>query len=288
MSTQPTVLVIGGTGTTGSRVAALLREQPVAVRIGTRNPADGDPEQVRFDWDEPATHSSAVAGADRVYLIPPVGVAEPAPQVEKFLAEAVQAGVRRVVLLSSSAVPDGASRLGALPQLVRATVPEWAVLRPSWFMQNFVGQHPVAVGIRERGEIVTATGHGRVGFVDAADIAAVAVRALLDPVPHNADHLITGPEALSYADASAIITETTGRIVGHRAISTAEMTARLVDTGLSPEFAAILAGLDADIRNGAEDRVAPTVQNLTGRPARSFRDFVSANRDAFGYCHYAP
>lgn len=274
-----TVLVIGGTGATGSRVAALLREQSVAVRIGTRKPSD--PGQVLFDWDEPATHGSAVAGADRVYLIPPVGVAEPASPVEKFLAEAVRAGVRRVVLLSSSAVPDGSSGLGALPALVRATMPEWAVLRPSWFMQNFVGRHPVAVGIRERGEIVTATGHGRVGFVDAADIAAVAVRALLDPVPHNTDHVITGPEALSYADACAIITETTGRVVGHRAISTAEMTARLADTGLSPEFAAILAGLDTDIRHGAEDRVAPTVRNLTGRPARSFRDFVSANRDAF-------
>lgn len=279
MSTQPTVLVIGGTGTTGSRLAALLREQPVAVRVGTRKPGDGG--QIRFDWGEPATHGAAVAGADRVYLIPPVGVAEPAPLVEKFLAEAVRAGVRRVVLLSSSAVPDSAAGLGALPALVRAAVPEWAVLRPSWFMQNFAGQHPVAMGIRERGEIVTATGQGRVGFVDAADIAAVAARALLDPVPHNTDHLTTGPEALSYADVAAIITETTGRIVAHRAVSTAEMTARFVDTGLSPEYAAILAGLDADIRHGAEDRVAPTVRNLTGRPARSFRDFVSANRDAF-------
>jgi uncharacterized protein YbjT (DUF2867 family) len=279
MSTQPTVLVIGGTGTTGSRLAALLREQPVAVRVGTRKPGDGG--QVRFDWGVPATHSSAVAGADRVYLIPPVGVVEPAPLVEKFLAEAVRAGVRRVVLLSSSAVPDSAAGLGALPALVRATVPEWAVLRPSWFMQNFAGQHPVAVGIRERGEIVTATGQGRVGFVDAADIAAVAARALLDPVPHNTDHLVTGPEALSYTDVAAIISETTGRVVTHRTVSTAEMTARFVGTGMPPEYAALLAGLDADIRHGAEDRVAPTVRNLTGRPARSFRDFVSANRDAF-------
>jgi uncharacterized protein YbjT (DUF2867 family) len=158
-------------------------------------------------------------------------------------------------------------------------MPEWAVLRPSWFMQNFVGQH--ATGIRERGEIITATGEGRVAFVDAADIAAVAARALLDPVPHNTDHLITGPEALSYAGAAAIITDTTGRIVRHRAVSTAEMTTRFVATGLSPGYAAMLAGLDEDIRHGAEDRVTPTVQDVTGRPARSFAEFVSAHRDAF-------
>lgn len=279
MSTQARVSVIGGTGTTGSRVAALLREQAAAVRIGTRTPTTGNPEHVWFDWGEQATHGPAVAGVDRVYLIPPLGVAEPRPLVEEFLAEAVRAGVRRVVLLSSSAVADGTSGLGALPPLVRAMMPEWAVLRPSWFMQNFVGQ--LAVGIRERGEIITATGQGRVGFVDAADIAAVAVQALLDTVSHNADHLITGPEALSYADAAAIITETTGRIVRHQAISAAEMTTRFVAIGLSQEYAAMLAGLDEDIRHGAEDRLTPTVQDLTGRPARSFAEFVSAHRNAF-------
>ncbi|MCG8919163.1 ergot alkaloid biosynthesis protein [Actinokineospora sp. PR83] len=279
MSTPSTVLVIGGTGTTGSRVVALLREQSAAVRIGTRKP--DDPGQVRFDWSERATHGPAVAGAERVYLLPPVGVAEPAPLVEGFLAEAARAGVRRVVLLSSSAVPDADSGPGALPPLVRAAVPEWAVLRPSWFMQNFLGSHPVAAGIREHGEIVTATGSGRVGFVDAADIAAVAARALLDPVPHNTDHLITGPEALSYADTAAIITETTGRAVEHRAVSATEMATRFTDTGMSPQFATILADLDTAIRHGAEDRVTSTVRDLTGHPARSFRDFVAANRDAF-------
>jgi uncharacterized protein YbjT (DUF2867 family) len=279
MSTQATVLVVGGTGTTGSRVAALLREQAAAARIGTRTPANGNPEHVRFDWSEPTTHGPAVAGVDRIYLLAPPGATEPGPLVEEFLAEALRAGVRRVVLLSSSAVPDGTSGLGVLPPMVRATMPEWAVLRPSWFMQNFIGQH--ATGIRERGEIITATGEGRVAFVDAADIAAVAARALLDPVPHNTDHLITGPEALSYADAAAIITDTTGRIVRHRAVSTAEMTTRFVAAGLPPEYAAMLAGLDEDIRHGAEDRVTPAVQDVTGRPARSFAEFVSAHQDAF-------
>ena len=258
------VLVIGGTGTTGSLLAPLLPD----ARIGTRKPVRDN--HVRFDWDVPATYESALHGVDRVYLIPPVGVVDPAPVVESFLAKARH--VRRVVLLSSSAVPDSATGMGALPALVRA-MPEWAVLRPSWFMQNFTGDHAVAAGVRA-GEIVTATGAGRVGFVDAADIAAVAARALLDPVPHNTDHLITGPEALSYADAAAIITEVTGRPVRHRPVSTEELTERLA-TVLPREFAALLAGLDEDIRGGAEDRVTTTVEDVTGRPPRSFREFVS-------------
>lgn len=281
MNPQPTVLVIGGTGTTGGLVATLLREQAAAVRIATRRPAAGDPAHVRFDWNEPATYGPAAAGADRIYLIAPIGVADPAPLVEPFLAGALRADVRRVVLLSSSAVRQGTSGLGALPRMVRAMVPEWTVLRPSWFMQNFLREHPVAAGIRDHGEIVTATGTGRVAFVDAADIAAVAVRALLDVVPHNADHVITGPEALSYADAAAVITAACGRPVRHRPVSTAEMTDRFVAAGVPPEFAAILAGLDQDIRHGSEDRVTSTVADITGRPARSFAEFVAAHRDAF-------
>ncbi|SEO53957.1 hypothetical protein [Amycolatopsis saalfeldensis] len=65
--------------------------------------------------------------------------------------------------------------------------PGWAVLRPSWFMQTFTGDHLVARTVRD-GEIVTATGDARVGFVDATDFAAVAVRALTDAEPHNTEH----------------------------------------------------------------------------------------------------
>lgn len=281
MKPRPTVLVVGGTGTTGGLVAAGLREQAAVVRIATRRPSSDDPAHVRFEWNEPATHGPALAGADAIYLIAPLGAAEPAPLVEPFLADALGAGVRRVVLLSSSAVGPSTSGLGALPLAVRAMVPEWTVLRPSWFMQNFLGQHPVAAGVRDRGEIVTATGTGRVPFVDAADIAAVAVRALLDVVPHNTDHVITGPEAIGYADAAAVIAEVSGRQVRHVSVSTAEMTGRIVAAGVPAEFAAVLAGLDQDIRHGSEDRVTSTVTDITGRPARSFTEFVTAHRDVF-------
>jgi uncharacterized protein YbjT (DUF2867 family) len=281
MSTLPTTLVIGGTGTTGSRVATLLRDRSAAVRIATRNPVDGNTEHVRFDWADPTTHYAAVTGADRIYLVAPLGVADPAPVVEPFLEGALAAGVRRVVLLSSSAIPEGTTGVGALHRMVRTMAPEWAVLRPSWFMQNFTGDHPVADGIRTNGEIVTATGDGRVAFVDADDIAAVASRALLDAVPHNTEHVITGPAALSYAEAAALITEATGLTIRHTSVSTGELQARIAATGMPEAFAAVLAGLDEGIRHGSEDRVSPAVQQVTGVPARSFSEFVAANRHAF-------
>ena len=247
------------------------------MRIATRRPAMA--EHVRFDWTDARSHPGALTGVDALYLVAPVGVAEPASLVEPFLATALHAGVRRVVLLSSSAVPAGDSGLGALHRVVSTIVPEWTVLRPSWFMQNFLGDHPVGTAVRESGEIVTATGDGRVAFIDAADIAAVAARALTDEEPHNTAHVLTGPEALSYTDTAAIIAGVAGRPVRHRPVDPAELTDRLTAAGHSRDFAAVLVGLDVDISAGAEDRVTTTVPDLTGRPARSFADFAIA---AFG------
>lgn len=268
------VLVTGGTGTTGSRVAAFLRDRHVPVRVASRRPAA---DQVRFDWAEPDSHPAALDGVRAVYLVAPVGVADPLPLVEPFVTRARSLGVRRVVLLSSSAVPAGAPGLGELHLLVQAGVAEPVVLRPSWFMQNFLRDHPVADAIREHGEIVTATGTGRVGFVDASDIAAVAGHALVDDLSHPDELLITGPEALSYADAAAVLAEVTGRQVHHRGVSVSELTQRFVAAGYAPDFAAGLAALDDGIAAGAEDRVTSTVCEMTGRPARTFREVVSAH-----------
>lgn len=264
-----TVLVTGGTGTTGSRVAAALRGRNVAVRIASRRPTAG---QVRFDWADPDTHAAALDGVAAVYLVAPVGVADPAPLVAPFLDMVLERGGRRVVLLSSSAVPAGAPGLGELQQLVCASAPEPTVLRPSWFMQNFLGDHPHARSARVSGEIVTATGSGRVAFVDAGDIAAVAAHALVDDEPHVGEYVLTGPEALSYADAAAVLSEVTGRPVRHRAVGVGELTERFGAAGYPSDFAAVLAALDDEIARGAEDRVTSVVQDVTGRPPRSFRE----------------
>jgi uncharacterized protein YbjT (DUF2867 family) len=257
-------------------VADQVRGPGVAVRIATRRPSAA--EHVRFDWTEPRSHAGVLTGIDAIYLVAPIGVTEPAALVEPFLATALHAGVRRVVLLSSSAIPEGDTGLGGLHRLVRTTVPEWTVLRPSWFMQNFLGDHPVGTAVRESGEIVTATGDGRVAFIDAADIAAVAARALTDEEPHNTSYVLTGPEALSYADTAAIIAGVTGRPIRHRPVGPAELTDRLTAAGYPRDFAELLPGLDVAISTGAEDRVTTTVPELTGRPARSFTDFA---REAF-------
>jgi len=274
MTTVGTTLVIGATGTTGSRVVSQLTARGHHVKAAGRSatPVAGA-QAVRFDWNDPATHDEALAGTDRVYLVPPLGAMEPATVMLPFLGRARAAGVRRAVLLSSSAIPSGGPATGRVHQALPTLFDEWAVLRPSWFMQNFTGAMPHAQSIRTDGTILTATGEGRIGFVDAHDIAAVAVHALTADRAPNTDLLITGPQTLSYGDIATVLTRVTGREISHRQLTYEELRDRLA-TGIPAEFAAMLAAMDRAIAEGAEDRTTDTVQRLTGRPPRSFRAFA--------------
>ncbi|MFD3523957.1 NAD(P)H-binding protein [Streptomyces sp. NPDC058653] len=284
MSALGTTLVMGATGTTGSRVVAQLvaggHGAKAASRRATATPVAGagagagaGARAVRFDWDDPTTFDEALRGADRVYLIPPLGSLEPAAVMLPFLERARTAGVRRAVLLSSSAIAAGGPSTGQIHQALPDLFDEWAVLRPSWFMQNFTGDSPHARSIRADGKILTATGEGRVGFIDADDIAAVAVHALTSTRAPNSDLLITGPQALSYGDVADVLAQVMGRVVSHRQLTYEQMRDRLA-TVMPAEYAALLAGMDRSIAEGAEDRTTDTVERLTGRAPGSFRAFA--------------
>ncbi|MFC8677961.1 MULTISPECIES: NmrA family NAD(P)-binding protein [Streptomyces] len=282
MTTTGTTLVIGATGTTGSRTAAQLTAAGHRVKAASRRATPvADAEPVPFDWYDPATHAAALDGVDRVYLIPPLGDSHPAATMLPFLHQARTAGVHRAVLLSSSAIPEGGPAVGTVHQALPDLFGQWAVLRPSWFAQNFTGTHAHARSIRDEGIIWSATASGRVGFVDAEDIAAVAVRALTDEQAPNTDLVLTGPEALSHDDIAAVITEVTGRAVVHRRLSYEQMRDRLT-TQVPVEFAAMLAGMDRAIAEGAEDRITDTVQRLTGRPPRTFRALLEREMRSSG------
>ncbi|MCK7622468.1 NAD(P)H-binding protein [Streptomyces sp. RS10V-4] len=275
------VLVTGATGTTGSRLVVRLLRAGHPVRAAGRRAAPvAGAEPVAFDWSAPATHDAALDGAAALYLVPPPGATDPADVMLPFLDRARRAGVRRAVLLSSSLVPAGGPATGQVHRALPGHFPEWAVLRPSWFMQNVTGGHPHARSIRGDGVLTTATGRGRVAFIDADDIAAVAAHALTDPVPHNTDWVLTGPQALSYDEVAALVSHVAGRPVRHRAVSGAELRARYA-RDLPDAFAAFLAELDLRIAGGAEDRVTDSVARVTGRPPTSFAAYLRANAALF-------
>ena len=271
------VLVTGATGKTGTALVEALRARSVPVRAGSRSASAQDPDAVRFDWDDPATHSAALRGIDRVYLVPPPSALDPLPVVEPFLAEARRAGVRRLVLLGSAIVfPDAPGRL-ELAARVRQQ-PGWVVLRPSGFMTNFLPPHPLGQGIRLRGEIRTSAGDGRVGWIDVQDIAEAAAALLSAPdLDADDDYQLTGPKALSYPEAASIITAESGRPVRVHHLDVDDMAAGYRAAGLPSSFAASLAAAEIGTKAGDDAQITTSVLDLTGRPPRTFEEFVRRN-----------
>lgn len=277
-----TILVLGATGTTGTAVVEALRDtRGLTIRTATPDAtaATGAAHR-RFDWFDATTWPAALDGVDRLYLLAPVGHADPVTVVAPFAELAVRSGVRRVVMLSSSAVASGDPGLGAVDALVRATFPEWEILRPSWFMQNFVGHHPLAESIRTTGEFITAAGDGRLPFIDPRDIGRSAAALLSAERPSAGEHILTGPQALSYDEAAAVMSEVTGRRVTHRAVAPERYVERLVEAGYDRDFAAGLVALDVLVATCGQAQVTDTVLRLTGTPPRTFEAFLRDWRSA--------
>lgn len=271
------ILVIGGKGKTGQRVVERLTAIGAEVAVGTRKPVDA--RDVRFDWADPAS-VAAFAGCFAVYIVSPTDRTDHLDVMRPILEGAIERKVRRFVLLSSSLLERGGPMMGDVHDWLSGNAPEWSVLRPSWFMQNF-SEGPHARTVREDNAIYSATGNARVGFIDAEDIAAAAVSCMLSAEPLNGDKILTGPEVLSYDDTARILSDVTGRTIRHVALSKRELADRFEAQGLPHDYADILAGLDETLRSGVEDRTTDGVAQLTGTTPGSFRAFAARNAMAW-------
>jgi len=276
-NSRQTTLVLGGTGRTGSLVARKLAERGLSARTASRHGAD-----VPFDWDNPATHGPALAGADRIYLVTPVMRVTYAGLVSDFLDLAEASGVRHVTYLSAydsnQAPPQVDIRAVELDLMSRRTFTS-SVLRPAWVMQNFSDEHlPVVQDM-----ITVPTAGGAEAFVDAADIAAVAVETLADPDAHaGALYAPTGPEALTVAEVAEIIAGVAGRPVSHHDIERSLWIDGAIAAGVVPaDYAVMLNWLTATIASGHGSRPNDDVRRVTGSPPASFADFARHNARAW-------
>lgn len=267
-----TVLVTGATGKTGSALARVLRDTGVNVRAATRSPRAN--EDTLFDWHDASTFQAALDGVDGVYLVAPTDTTVPLAPMQPFLEKATRG--RRLVLLSSSSLPKGGPMMGEVHAWLAEHSQDYAVLRPSWFMQNFLTQH--LGGIRTEGAIFSATGDGRVAFIDADDIAAVAASMFTrSKALDGAEPILTGPQTLSYDDVARSIAEASGRAVRHVRLTVAELAERYEGYDLPPEYAATLAALDEAIANGSEDRVTQEVARWTNQSPNDLRSFLATH-----------
>lgn len=286
VSTPTRILLTGGQGKTSSRIAQLLQAQGVLVRRAGRSlPKPGDEqigEPVRFDWFDNSNHDQILQDVHAVYLVAPPSM-NPEDVMIPFIRKALDASVKRFVLLSSASIPEDGPVFGAVHRYLREHAPEWAVLRPSYFMQNFTDpRHGHGSSLRQSGHLYTAAGEGKIGFIDAEDIAAVGFHALTDKEPYNQELIITGPESLTYDDVARVIRKVTGLNATHIHISPEQLTQRHVAAGLPESYAKNLAEMDVRIRlEGLEDQVTDTVRRVTGREPRSLEQFITEHKTSF-------
>jgi len=265
-STDP-ILVIGGTGKTGRRVAARLAARGVPVRIGSRT---GTPP---FDWEDPTTWAPALRGTRAAYIsfFPDLAVPGAPAAIAELASTALAAGTRRLVLLSGR----GEEEAERAEQELIASGADWTIVRCSWFSQNFSEDHfhdHVMAG-----ELALPVGDVREPFIDADDIADAAVAALLEHGHEGELYELTGPRLLTFADAVAAIGRASGRDLTFVSVSMDDYAASMVEQQVPDEYVQLLTYLFTEVLDGRNAHLADGVRRALGREPRDFTEFA---RDA--------
>ena len=273
------VLVTGATGNVGSEVVRGLRDLGFPVRAAVRRPerADKDSdrlvEYVPFDFGRPETHAPALRGVEKVFLVRPPQISNTRKYVNPFIDAAKRAGVRHIVFLSLL----GAEKNPVVPHRriedhLRSSGVPFTFLRPSFFMQNLSTVH--RDDIRDRGEIFVPAGKGTTSFIDARDVAAVAVKTLTEPGHEGEAYPLTGAEALDYHRVADVFTEVLGRRVIYPNPSVFRFNQRMLAKGAPLPFALVMTAIYTTARLGLAGAVTPDTARLLGRPPITVREFV--------------
>jgi uncharacterized protein YbjT (DUF2867 family) len=264
---EDTTLVLGGTGKTGRRVTERLSALGVPVRIGSRS---GEPP---FDWEKPDTWAPALRGVKSVYIsyYPDLAVPGAVEVVGSFARLAVEKGVPRLVLLAGR----GEAEAELAEQAVRDSGADLTIVRATWFMQNFSEDYMIEHVLS--GKIALPAGDTPEPFVDADDIADVAVAALTDDKHIGELYELTGPRLLTFGEAAEEISRATGREVGYAPVSIEEHAAAAAEQGVPADVIELLTYLFSEVLDGRNAHVTDGVQRALGREPRDFREFA---RDA--------
>ena len=258
------ILVLGGTGKTGRRLAKRLSNAGHAVRIGSRS------AEPSFDWDDQATWAPALQGVKSVYVAfqPDLAMPGALETVRAFFDRAIESGAKRLVLLSGRGEVEAEECEAAL----RATAAEWTILRASWFSQNFSENFWLDAVLA--GEVALPVSDVAEPFVDVEDIVDIAFAALTEWGHAFQLYEITGPRALSFPEAIAEIAAATGRTIRFTRVAPEAYAAELARQDMPPEYADLVMYLLTTVLDGRNTPVADGVQRALGRAPRDFSDYV--------------
>jgi uncharacterized protein YbjT (DUF2867 family) len=264
-------LVLGGTGKTGRRVAERLAERGLLVRIGSRS------AEPPFDWEKPDTWATALDGVSAAYVSYYPDLAIPgAPEAVRAFAElAARNGVRRLVLLSGRGEEEAQSAEQAVREVGEEAGVEWTIVRCAWFMQNFDENYILEPILS--GEVALPSGNVPEPFVDADDIADVAVAALTEDGHASEVYELTGPRLLTMEEAVGEISIATREVIRFVPVTLEEYEAVLAEGDVPPEFLSFLTYLFGTVLDGRNAYLTDGVQRALGREPKDFSEYA---RDA--------
>ncbi|RIJ09986.1 NmrA family transcriptional regulator [Pseudomonas sp. 91RF] len=257
-------LILGATGKTGSRISRRLIEEGHPVRPGSRN------APIPFDWENPSTWSAALTGVRAVYISYQPDLAMPGAleTLQVFVSLAVEHHVKHLVLLSGR----GEIEAQEAERIVQNSGVDWTILRASWFFQNFSEAHFLDPIIE--GQLVLPVGNVAEPFVDAEDIAEVAVQALTKPGHAGKLFELTGPIALTFAEAIQEIGSATGRDIQFIQVPPESYRKELENAQLPAPWIDLVLYLFTTVLDGRNTAVADGVRQALGRPANNFSAYA--------------
>jgi uncharacterized protein YbjT (DUF2867 family) len=279
------ILVTGATGNVGGEVLRGLLELGLPVRAAvtdptrTRKTLPANADVVRFDFTDPSTFGLALQGVRRVFLMRPPIMGDP-KVFQPFLEALKFINVEQVVFLSllgaqnNPVVPHRKLELA----IERLSLPH-VFLRPSFFLQNLSTTHLQDILVRN--DLFVPAGNGRTSFIDARDIAAVAVRALSVPHIVNGGIDLTGTNALTYMEVATVFSEVLGRRITYSDPAPPKFGLEMQKRGVKPEFVNVMILIYNTNRFGLAARVTNDVERILGRAPLRVQDFVQDFRHLF-------
>ena len=259
------VLVIGGTGKTGRKVAQKLTDLGHEVRIGSRS---ADPA---FNWDDPSGWDKVLEGIDKMYVtfVPDLAVPGAYEAIKELTEKSKKAGVQKMILLSGK----GEKEAERCEQVLAQSGIQYTIVRASWFNQNFSESFfldPILAG-----HLAMPKPDVRVPYVDTSDIADVVVASLLDEKHNGKIYEVTGPRLLTFKDIADEISKASGRDINYTAISMETYNTMMKEAGLPEDYIWLINYLFNEVLdNEANSVVSHDIELVLGRKAKDFSEFA--------------
>ncbi|EKO3486415.1 SDR family oxidoreductase [Vibrio fluvialis] len=267
------VLVLGASGHVGQPLVAELLAKGEQVKAASRSgKAYGAAEGVVFDFADPTTFNAAFDGVDRAYVMLPGGYVESKALLEPVIQAAAERNVKVVFQSVLGVDADDSIPYRQVEIALENSGVPYVILRPNWFADNFHTYWKEGI---DQGVIGVPAGEGKSSFIDVRDIASSAAAALTTNRFDNQAFNLTGPEALSYAQAAQKISAALGKPVAYQAMEEGGFCDLLKSVGVPADYAEFLTSIFYPVREGWTAGVSDAVATLTGKAPRSLDEYIA-------------